>query len=114
MFRCQSSDVVADETDVWIVSSLPSSTVERVWELRVVDQAQVVGVCPQLDEVPIVICLIIAPVCAVAIEVANHHPSIIVDNFAWAEAHGWWFIDGSDSNSLKVGSKELNVVDSTR
>ena len=55
--------------------------------------AQVVGVCPRLT---------------------NHHLRVIVDNFSWAEAHGWWFIDESDSNSSKVGGKELNVVDSTR
>ena len=78
------------------------------------DQAQVVGVCPRLYEVPVVVCHIIAPVRAVAIEVANHHPRVIVDNFAWAEVHGWLFMDGSDSDPSKVSDKELNIVDSTR
>ena len=43
------------------------------------DQAQVVRVCPRLDKVPIVIHRIITPVYVVAVEVADHHPSIIVD-----------------------------------
>ena len=40
-----------------------------------------------------------------AIEVTNHNPSVIVDDIAWVEVHGWWFL---------VGSKELDVVNFAR
>ena len=78
------------------------------------NQAQVVRICPRINEVPIIIHHIVVPVHAVALEVTNHHPSVVVDDVAWAEAHGWWFINKSDSDSLKVGgrsSKLLTLLD---
>ena len=41
-----------------------------------------VGVCPRLDEVTVVVHHVIALVCAVAVEVANNHPRVVVDNVA--------------------------------
>ena len=79
------------------------------------NHAQVVGVCPRLDEVPIFVHHAVALVHAVAVEVANHHPSVIVDDVARAEIHGWWLINGRDGDSSKeVGDKELDVVNSAR
>ena len=43
-----------------------------------------------------------------AVKVANHHPSVVVDDVAWAKAHGWCFINRSDGDSSKVGDKELD------
>ena len=62
------------------------------------------------DKVPIVVNHFISPVRAVAVEVTNHHPSVVVDNVAWVEAHNWWFINRSDGDSLKVGDGSLTLL----
>ena len=50
------------------------------------------------------------PVSVVAIEFINHNTSVIVDDVAWVEAHGWCFIYRSDSDPRKLVERSLTLT----
>ena len=84
------------QDDVRVVSSPPSTAVERAGKLGCVNQAQPLILCPVLYQFAFSVSRSIAPCRTVAVEVPNDHLLLVSYRSQWLverETFTWWFVD---------------------
>ena len=72
-----------------------------------------VPIRPFLHYISILICVVIYPGGAVAVEIAIDHIAIVVVQGIWViklELCSWWVVDRSDGDATNVDGEYLNVV----
>ena len=85
---------VGSKDDVGVVSSPPSTTVERAGKLGVMNQAQPLILCPVLYQFVVSVSRSIAPCRTVAVEVPNDHLLLVSYRSQWLverETFTWCF-----------------------
>ena len=58
---------------IWVVSFLPSCTVEIFRQFRIVDECLAVRLCPLYNCYTVVICIVVAPYGVVAVEITDYN-----------------------------------------
>ena len=66
-------DAIRCEDEVWVVSFLPSRTVEWFWQYSIMDECKIARICPLFYRFSFVICACVSPRSTMAVEISNHN-----------------------------------------